>query len=92
MTANLENDSKIKISEMRTAKLSSVKRVMYCTNALRSNATIISKIKVTHAPIQNRNDMKSKLLSLKYINTRHTLIYMSIFDKTCSMFSKMTHQ
>ncbi len=68
MVANFVNDSNIKMSEIRTAKLSSVKRVMYCTNALRSKATMITSMRATHAPIQNRKDKKSKSLSLKYKN------------------------
>lgn len=57
--------SKMKMIEMSTEKLSSVKRVMYDTNADRSNATISISMTNIHTPTQNRKPKKGSSKSLK---------------------------
>ena len=64
ISAILAKASYMKMSEMRTAKLSSVNRVMYRTSALRSKATMTSSATMTQIPIQNRKDMKCSPFSL----------------------------
>ena len=56
----------MKMSEMRTEKLSSVKRVIYLTRELRSKTTMTIRIPVIQTPVQNRNARKSIPLSLHH--------------------------
>jgi hypothetical protein len=55
----------MKMTEMRIENASSVNRVIYATNALRSRATITNNATITQTPIQNRNAMKSMWFSLE---------------------------
>ena len=79
------------MTEMRTAKLSSVKRVMYRTRKLRSNATITSRIIVTQSPIQKRNDRKSIPLSLYSNSVTDSTFSISVGLHYLSRCSSISH-
>lgn len=62
----LEKASFMKMIAIRSAKFSSVNRVMKITKALASVATPKRRISPAQMPIQNLNDMYSKPKPLKY--------------------------